>query len=396
MRRIYDMKYYKASFYYVYYKVLIKLVRETYRHFKWQVWLLSILLIVFYFINQLAHLFFRLMDELFYRGYKRVKVTGPVFIIANPRSGTTFLHRLISMDDEKFAYTRFAQTFHLTVSYVKLVHILHVIDKNTGNMLRRIMSRVDKRVWGGWDDVHPMGFDKAEEDELVFAQMLLSPGIFIPFPYFHLIDDNKFLDNAPPEVRKNAMDFYESCIQRFMYATDGHKTYLAKNVLSTGRIKTLLERFPDAKIIYIARHPYQAVPSFASMCSSMYDYYLPKMPDDAPPKKAWAQLSIDFYKYAQQMKQLVPDRQFVQLKYDDLVKNPEAEVLKIYEHFGWRPSVKLLEALKKEQLRNGNYHSNHEYTLEQYGFSKQDINRELGDAMDEWGFEKEERLKVEG
>ena len=390
------MKYFSASFYYVHYKVLVKLLRETFRHFKPLIWLLLLVLLFFYFTNQLAHIFFRVIDGIFFRGYKKVKIKEPVFIIANPRSGTTYLHRLISLDEEKFAYTKFLQTFHLTVSFVKLVHIMHVIDKRTGNLLRRLMNRVDKRVWGGWDEVHPMGFDKAEEDELIFAQMLLSPGIFIPFPYFDAIDDNKFLDKQPEEVRNNAMDFYESCIKRFMYATNGNKTYLAKNVLSTGRFKTLMRRFPDAKIIYIARHPYNAVPSLASMCTAMYKLYLPQMPDDAPPKKAWGQLAIDFYKYSNEMKDTIPSSQFYALKYDDLTRDPRGEVLKIYERFGWQPSEKLLQKLDEEQARNGSRHSHHEYTLEQYGYTKRDINRELSDIMDEWGFEKEgEEVVVE-
>jgi len=80
-----------------------------------------------------------------------------------------------------------------------------------------------------------MGFNKAEEDELPFAQTMMSIGNFIPFPYYHLIDGTKFLDREPPSVRKGVMDFYESCVKRFVYATGQEKTYLSKNVMSTGR-----------------------------------------------------------------------------------------------------------------------------------------------------------------
>lgn len=265
---------------------------------------------------------------------------------------------------------------------------MKMVDERTGNWMRKLINRIDRRVWGGWDSVHNMGFDKAEEDELLFAQMLLSPGILIPFPYFHQINDNKFLDNEPQDVRQNAMNFYESSIKRFLYAANGHRTYLAKNVMSTGRFKSLMKQFPDAKIIYIARHPYQAIPSFASMCTSMYKYYLPDIPDDAPTKKAWGQLGIDFYKYSKEMRKSIPSSQFIQLKYDDLIRDPKSEVLKVYQHFGWQPSNELLDKLNHEKRANGNYQSGHEYTLEQFGFSKQEIYTELGDIMDEFGFEK--------
>ena len=43
---------------------------------------------------------FRALDEVLYPEYRDQKVERPVFVFANPRSGTTLTHRLISMDDE--------------------------------------------------------------------------------------------------------------------------------------------------------------------------------------------------------------------------------------------------------------------------------------------------------
>ena len=241
----------------------------------------------------------------------------------------------------------------------------------------------------GWDDIHALGFNKTEEDEMVFAQMMMSVGVYIPFPYFHLTEDTKFLDKETEEVRKNVMDFYESSIKRFMHANDASKTYLAKNVMSTGRFKTLMQRFPDAKIIYIARHPYDAVPSFASMFSSMYKLYVPPIADNDPAKKTWARLGIDYFKYSQEMKRLLPPSQFFMLKYDDLLADPQGTVLKLYKHFNWQPSQKFLDKLSKEEVRNRQYKSLHEYSLEQYGFTRQEVYAELGPIMDELGFDKE-------
>lgn len=383
------MKFHTASFYYVRYRILGKIIRETYRQFNWKIWLLSVLFIALFFLGQLLHLFFRMCDELFYRGYKKTPVKEPVFIIANPRSGTTYLHRLMSMDEERFTYTRFLYTFQMTVSFVRFTAFFRWLDERTGNLIRKTIDRLDKKVWGGWNEVHEMGFDKAEEDEQVFAQALLSPGIFIPFPYLHQIHDNKFLDRQPEEVRNGVMSFYESSIRRFVFATGKNKTYLAKNVMSTGRFKSLMERFPDARIIYIVRHPYQALPSFVSMCSAMYSWHSPEMPNNHPAKKAWAELGIDFYKYSREMKTHIPQNQFVELKYDELIRNPKEVVLKIYRHFGWQASEKFLARLTDENARNERFKSKHDYSLEQFGLNKQHIYAELGPSMDAIGFDRE-------
>jgi hypothetical protein len=384
------MVYFTASFYYVRYGILGQIIVNSYKRFQIRVWLLSVFFIFMFFLHQLLSLVFRLIDEIFFRGFKKVELKQPVFIISNPRSGTTYLHRLIALDEDRFIYTKFAHTFFMTTSFVKLYKAARYVDNK---MLRGItgktLDKLDEKFWGGWDNIHSLGFNKAEEDELVFAQMMMSTGVLIPFPFFDVINGNKFLDHEPADVRKKVMDFYESSVKRFIYGYGNDRTYLAKNVMSTGRFKTLIERFPDAKIIYLARHPYDAVPSMASMFTVMYNTPPLKNGDIHPAKKAWTRLAIDFYKYSKEMRKVVPEGQFMKIKYDDLLQKPEESVLKIYQHFNWEATEKFKQRLAAASRRNVHYKSTHEYSLEQYGLSKIAVYNELSDIMDEFGFEKE-------
>ena len=378
------MKYFSSGFYYVRYSILRKIIFYSYRKFNLRVWVFAIFFIFQFFLNQFIHLLFRLIDEVFFFKYRKVKIEKPVFIIANPRSGTTYLHRLISQDDDRFAYTKLAHTFFMTASFTHFANMVRWIDQHTGNLIRNGLNKLDEVFWGGWDNIHAMGFNKAEEDELPFAQTMMSTGVFLPFPYFHLIDDNKFLDKEPADVRKGTMDFYESCVKRFVHASGSNKTYLSKNVMSTGRFKSLMERFPDAKVIYIARHPYEALPSFASMFSSMYG----SLPDDDPSRLAWSELGIKFYQYLAEMRKEIPASQFIALKYDDLVENPQDTVLKVYKHFDWDASEDFVKTLQAEQLRQKNYQSAHEYSLEKFNLSKDYIYESLFEVFHEFGFER--------
>jgi hypothetical protein len=384
------MKYLSASFYYVRFSILVKIIRESYLQFRIRVWLMGALFIFLYSLHQFISLCFRLIDEIFHRGYKKVEIRQPVFIIANPRSGTTFLHRLMAMDTKRFVYTKYAHTFFMTSSFVNFYFLFRWIDRKLlRGTIGKGLNTLDEKFWGGWDDIHAMGFNKAEEDELPFAQTMMSTGVFIPFPYFHQINDNKFLDREPEDVRRNVMDFYESCVKRFVFAAGRHKTYLSKNVMSTARFKTLMQRFPDAKIIYIARHPYDSVPSSASMFTAMYRFHSPDMPDDAPPKKAWAQLGIDYFKYSKEMRDTIPAAQFIELKYDDLLSDPQGTVLNIYRYFGWEASPTFVDAIASQEVHHRSYKSAHEYSLEQYGLTKQEVYSQLKEVMDELGFDKE-------
>lgn len=378
------MRYFTAGFYYVRYSILGRIIYHSYRRFNLRVWLLSLFFIFQFFLNQLLHLVFRIIDELFFFGYKKVKIKEPVFIIANPRSGTTYLHRLISQDNHRFAYTKFAHTFFMTASFTRFADLIKWIDSHTGNLIRNTLNRVDEYFWGGWDNIHAMGFNKAEEDELPFAQTMMSTGVFLPFPFFHLIDDNKFLDHEPEKVRRYTMDFYESCVKRFMYASGADKTYLSKNVMSTGRFKSLMSRFPDARVIFIARHPYEALPSFASMFSSMYG----PVPENDPARTAWLELGISFYLYFYEMRKEIPSGQFIAIKYEDLIEDPKAAVMKVYGHFEWKVSDAFRRMLEAEKIRQAGYQSGHEYSLARFGYTKEQVYARLAPVFEEFGFEK--------
>ncbi len=42
------------------------------------------------------------LDEILFPGYRKINLPRPVFIIGNPRSGTTFLQRLLARDEANF------------------------------------------------------------------------------------------------------------------------------------------------------------------------------------------------------------------------------------------------------------------------------------------------------
>lgn len=117
------MQYFRSSFYHIRWGVAMGIIRDTYRYFSWRVWLLSILIFTLYGIHHIISVFFRVLDEIFHRNYKKQTIRQPVFIIASPRSGTTYLHRLMAMDDERFVYTKNAHTFFMTASFVQFYNL---------------------------------------------------------------------------------------------------------------------------------------------------------------------------------------------------------------------------------------------------------------------------------
>jgi hypothetical protein len=305
-----------------------------------------------------------------------------VFIIANPRSGTTFLHRLITLDKERFTFMTLADTLFCSVSFVRFRLWLSRTDKALNNPIRRLTHAVESRLFSGWKGIHDMSFGQPEEDEGLFAQMMQSSGIFILFPFVHLIKSAHFLDKEEKSVRSRVMDCYENSLKRFVYATGNHKIYLTKNVNSTGRIQSLLQRFPDARFIYIFRNPLEALPSTANMFSVMYPLHSPAIKKHEPPYREWCELSIEFYKYFAQTKNLMGSERIVAIAYEDLVKYPVLTLEKIYRHFGWNFSCEFKSTIETEIKERRSFKSKNKYTLEAFGYTKEEILLRLQDVME--------------
>ncbi|MGZ9223832.1 MAG: hypothetical protein ACXW4Q_17135, partial [Anaerolineales bacterium] len=62
-------------------------------------------LLLFYLIwplGSLMHWFFFFLDDILFPGHKTQPIEKPLFILGNLRSGSTFLHRLLSRDSATF------------------------------------------------------------------------------------------------------------------------------------------------------------------------------------------------------------------------------------------------------------------------------------------------------
>ena len=66
------------------------------------------------------------------------------------------------------------------------------------------------------------------------------------------------------------------------------------------------------------------------------------------------------------------------------VRDPGAAIEQAYAHFGWGMSGPLRARLHEATQRQGEFKSQHEYTLEEFGLSKQWIQDELGEVLDHY------------
>jgi hypothetical protein len=330
----------------------------------------------------------RWIDDLLWPEIATLKVEKPVFIFGNARSGTTMLHRLMSLDEDHFTSMKLYQSIFCRVSLYRGVAALDRLDRRLpGRPLRHLVDLVNRKVFHTWRGIHEMGLDKAEEDEAIFALTLMTPAVALLLPHLQEMPGLASFDDLPAGERRRFMDHYEDALRRHLFASGGERTFLNKNALLAPRLRTILERFPDAQFVYLVRHPFEAIPSFLDMFHEKWLTHSPEIGSDSPEASALAELAVDYYRYALDCRRFIPEDQFIAIRYDDLVANPREVVEVLYRQLGIEMGPAYRARLEAAQRAQHGFTSSHRYSLEQFGLSEMAIYTELKDIFTEFGFE---------
>lgn len=336
-------------------------------------------------INRLAER----IDNQLYPAQHQQPLGKPVFIVAAPRSGTTFLHRLMSRDPQ-FTTFKLLQTFFPTISGYRAIRALKRLNDAVGGVFSRVQEAVDREYFGAWEGIHDTGLNQDEEDEALWALAFATPAIWLVLPFPERFAHLRFVDRLPADKRDKLVAHYRGCVQRHLFTHAG-KTLLGKNVLLPGRFEIVTRALPEARFVHILRHPYEAVPSTLSLFTVPWRWHSPKLALDGSEARALAQLTIDYYKFLHR-KQLESDRsgdhRFFSMTYRSLLADPVARIGEIYERFDLPMSATFEAGLRREVEQQRNYKSEHQYSLEQFGLTREYVYSELAELFDYYGFER--------
>lgn len=218
---------------------------------------------------QAVHWIGLLADECFFRGYRQVTVRRPVFITGVPRSGTTFLHRTLAADRERFtSLATWEAVLAPSITERKCLTALASLDRRLGGFARRGLDAALRCVCGDFDKIHPVSLDAPEEDYLA---LLPAGGCFLlalAFPSSRSLWGLTRLDQAPPGEQARLLRFYRALLQRHLYHHGASRTLLSKNAAFASWVPALRETFPDARFLICVREPTEAL---SSQLSSLHD-----------------------------------------------------------------------------------------------------------------------------
>jgi len=183
----------------------------------------------------------------FLKRKKTFELEEPIFIIGHWRSGTTFLQYLLCKDP-KYGYLTYYQGFLPTVSLVG------------GKVLKKLLTILIPKTRP--QDNIELSSDLPHEEEnaiATFSKYSASHSFFFP-------KDERYykkyalLEGITPKEYKKWKFSYKRMMQEISI-TNGFKPLVIKNPHNTGRIKGLLDIYPNAKFIHIYRDPFDVIPS---------------------------------------------------------------------------------------------------------------------------------------
>lgn len=335
-------------------------------------------LIALFGLVQVIHWIGFLLDELFFRGYRKVKIREPLFVLGVPRSGTTHLHRVLAEDEQFTTFSTWECFFALSVSARRFWMGLGRLDARLGRPLGRLLDVLERRVFGALDDVHSMRLSDPEEDYFAFTPALACFILVLPFPQSERIWRMGTFDrDLSARERERLMHYYHRCLQKHLYVHGPERRLLSKNAAFAPLAGSLRAHFPDARFLVCLRPPTQTLPSQLSSIEGGVAFF--ESERIMPELRARLGQQLGFY-YSNLHQALadMPTSTCFWVTMNDIKSDLSATIQRFYQRLGLRMSTAYQHRLRELDSHARGYRSAHRYSLDQFGLSSERIEQELG------------------
>jgi len=262
--------------------------------------------------------FFAALQRLIYgKKIRRTELVGaPIFIIGHWRSGTTLLHEYM-MQDDQFAcsdtYECFAPSHFLVSGSVFRPWVKYLMPK------KRPMDNM------------AVGLERPQEDEFAICALgANSPYRDVAFPNIDKFDEDYLtLRDVSESGRKRWLDAFEYFLKALTVAYN--KTLVLKSPPHTARVRTILERFPNAKFIHISRDPYTLFPSTVNLFQKLSKTHGLQIPKGGPvlEERVLRKFEKMYDAFFDDLPR-IPQGALCDVSYDELIASPVETLEKIY------------------------------------------------------------------
>jgi len=295
---------------------------------------------------------------------------GPVFVVGHWRSGTTFLHNLLSLDP-RFGTISFSESA-MPLDYLSRFRPAH-------DVMRWLMPRTR-----GVDAVE-IGIDTPQEEEMALAA-IGDVSFYLCFYFPRRLEEffrkSVLLEGLSPLEIERLREHYRFLARKVAYAQRGERV-LFKNPACTTRLRFLKETFPEARFVHIVRDPFAVYPSMLKLWMRLLEAFSWQDPSGID----FAETTLSIYertmgRYLEE-REGIPREDLHEVRFEDLESDPWAVLSGIYEALGIDWSEEAREAVGSYLEAHADYRKNaHELDAE----TRSRIAERWGFALEEWGY----------
>jgi hypothetical protein len=288
------------------------------------------------------------------------RIDGPLVITCLPRTGTTFLHRLMAQDPGN-RVLRYSETVH-PVSYRLPDSGLDARETHTARALEMVEA-----VSPGFQALHPIDAESPEECRPLLLSSFRSLGFefFLPTGRYHAWLGHR--DHLA------AYQHYLAQLQILQRQQRGAR-WLLKDPGHLDSLDHLTAVLPDARIIQIHRDPADMVASNASFRLALQQMRSDGVGQVPTGQKALSSLSARARLAIRFRDRYAGGARFYDVRYQDLVADPIGVVKRLYADLGM-----VLEDDAQSQMRDflarhpKGRRGFHHYSLAQFGLTRDEV-----------------------
>lgn len=273
----------------------------------------------------------------------------PVVIVGLQRTGTTVLHRLLAEDP----------AFRFLPSWEALNPAPGARRANGHEDPRVRFARLAERsvtVLGpDFYAIHPVQATSPEEDcllmDLTFMSQTAEATQQVP-SYAAWLEE---------QDHGEAYRYFEKVLKYLQWVGPKGR-WLLKTPAHLEHLDALLEVFPGARVLFTHRDPTRCIASFCSMMAHAYGMFT----DEVDPRVVgarWLRKDALMMRRALEARDRAGEGQFLDVSYYDLVRDPLAEVRRVY---GWL-GVELTREVEARMAAWGRANPQHKHGRHRYG-----------------------------
>ncbi len=303
------------------------------------------------------------LDRLFSGRLRQTELRSPVIIVGNPRTGTTFLQRFLVKNGIGCGQELWRMLYASLVIQFFVRPFLPLLEKISPARHHSTAA-------------HQTSLSSVETDDVSFLFRYFD-GFFL-YGFFLAFDDEERVDLFDPRLRDTTgRDFtwLEACWKRSLVAHRADRV-VAKLFSLSARLPAFQKRFPDAKVLYMARDPLSVIPSAMSLVTGVLDKKFGFWKLDADLRARY--LERLYLALVDLMRRFTEDweaghidrdKVFI-VRYDRMMADFDGMMAELLQFIGHAPDSELVATIEAQAEKQRAYKSGHAYDLGRFGLDE--------------------------